>query len=102
MSPREGMARGASAGVPAFAVLGAALMPKCPLCVAAVLSTLGVGLSTRLWVAPMVRPLALAVAVVAVVLFVLGEWLRRAGRGASGPCGCAVESPRDGRAPPAL
>lgn len=99
--PRDGVVRGASVSTSALAVIGAALMPKCPLCVAAVLSTLGVGLTTRLWVAPMARPLAMAVAVVAVLLVVRGEWLRRARHGASRQCACAVESPRDRRASPA-
>jgi hypothetical protein len=43
--------------------VAAALVPKCPLCVAAALSALGVGAAVAHGVAPLLRPVAMALAV---------------------------------------
>ena len=93
MSRRDGLRRGASASTSAFAFLGVALMPKCPVCVAAVLSTVGVGATFGAWFAPVARPFGLAVAVLALVVFARSEWRRRRRRVATRECGCA---PGDG------
>ena len=62
--------RRAALSVGAFVL--AALIPKCPLCVAAALSVLGFGAS----LAPVLRPLAFVVAAAALVLFLV-PWVRR-------------------------
>jgi hypothetical protein len=67
---------GASGSLGAIAV--AALIPKCPLCIAAVLSALGVGAELSSSVAPIARPLAIVLAVIAVFLVARAEWRRRA------------------------
>jgi len=77
MSPRDGVRRAARASASIGALVAAALLPKCPLCVAAVLSALGIGASVSASVAPALRPLGIAVAVLALVLFARGEWRRR-------------------------
>jgi hypothetical protein len=50
-----------------------ALAPKCPLCVAAVLSSLGLGAAAASLLGPLVRPLAIAFALGAVAALVAGE-----------------------------
>jgi hypothetical protein len=45
-------------------MLAAALAPKCPLCVAAALSAIGLGGAGALHLAPFLRPLGIALAVV--------------------------------------
>jgi len=50
--------------------LGALLVPKCPLCIAAALSLLGMNAVAASSAAPLIRPLAFAVSV-AFLLFVL-------------------------------
>lgn len=49
----------------------AALVPKCPLCVAAALSAWGLGASAATVVAPAVRPVAFGLVAVATVTLVL-------------------------------
>ena len=56
--------------------LGALLVPKCPLCIAAALSLLGMNAVAASSAAPLVRPLAFAVSV-AFLLFVVGSERRR-------------------------
>jgi hypothetical protein len=67
MSLHDRARRGASASASLGAVLLAALIPKCPLCVAAALSALGVGAALGGAVAPLIRPIAFLVAVVLTV-----------------------------------
>ena len=76
MSLREG--RAASLGT----IVAAALVPKCPLCVAAMLSALGVGSAAAGAIAPAVRPVVFTLAALAVALLARLEWrrLRRARR----------------------
>jgi hypothetical protein len=78
MSPREGVERAASASASVGTIVLAALIPKCPLCVAAALSALGVGATVGSAVAPFLRPVGLALAVFALVVFGRSEWRRRA------------------------
>lgn len=59
------------------AIVAAALIPKCPLCVAAALSAIGVGASLGAMLAPIVRPLGFALAVIALAAAARGEWQRR-------------------------
>jgi hypothetical protein len=64
------------------AIVGTALVPKCPLCVAAALSALGLGAAIAQRVAPFVRTLGFAIGAAALVtLMVLewGPWRRRRG-----------------------
>ena len=69
----DGTRRVASASASIGAVVVAALIPKCPLCVAAALSAIGVGAS----LAPIVRPVGLVVAAVALAAAARVEWRRR-------------------------
>jgi hypothetical protein len=87
MSRREGTRRVATALGSLGAIVAAALVPKCPFCVAAVLSAVGVGVTAGSWLAPMVRPLGFAVAVVAALVFARAEWRRRKQRSCALACG---------------
>lgn len=49
-------------------LLALALLPKCPLCLAALLSAVGLGVAVSAWLAPLAQPLLLAGFVVALVL----------------------------------
>jgi hypothetical protein len=89
MSPRDVATRAASASTSAVGFIGVALMPKCPVCVAAALSAIGVGASIGAWLAPIARPLGIAVALIALAVFVRGEWQRRRQRSVAAACGCA-------------
>lgn len=72
-------------GAASFAAASfAVLVPKCPVCVAAWLAGLGLGAGVSRGAAPFVRPLAFAVAGVAVMALMLG--LRRRTRRRA--CGC--------------
>jgi hypothetical protein len=68
-------ARGAVSSV--GAVLALALLPKCPLCVAAYLVGLGVSVSAAQSAAPFVRPAAWALAIVASLALAAGIWRSR-------------------------
>jgi hypothetical protein len=72
----EGVRRAARASAPLGAILLAALIPKCPLCVAAALSALGMGAMLGAHFAPGVRALAIALALVSSLAFARSEWLR--------------------------
>lgn len=65
-----------------------ALVPKCPLCVAAVLSSLGLGAAAASFVGPLLRPFAIAFALVAVVALAAGERRRIRARRVAHSC-CA-------------
>jgi hypothetical protein len=77
MSLGDGVRRMGSASASIGAIVVAALTPKCPLCVGAALSALGVGATLGSWLAPIVRPMAIALAAVALVVFGWSEWRRR-------------------------
>jgi hypothetical protein len=85
MPPSNAVAlrRAGSALASIGAATGAALVPKCPLCVAAILSAAGFGTAGAHHLAPFIRGAALALAVLLPIAIVLGE-RRRARR----PC-CA-------------
>lgn len=70
------------------AALVAALVPKCPLCVAAYLTSFGLGAGASHSAAPFVRPFGFTVAGVAALALVLGVWRSRRRR-ARGCCGHA-------------
>jgi hypothetical protein len=61
------------------AIVGTALVPKCPLCVAAALSALGLGAAIAQRIAPFVRTLGFAIGAAAVVTLMVLEWRRRRG-----------------------
>jgi len=66
-----------AAGTSVLAIVGAALVPKCPLCVAAALTALGLGGAIAQRVAPFVRTSGFAIGGVALALFVFFAWPRR-------------------------
>ena len=72
-------------------LLAAAFVPKCPLCVAAMLSAIGVGTGAASTIAPVVRPLMFGLALAALALLVRSEWRRLRARraGTSSPPCCA-------------
>ena len=55
--------------VPAIAAI---LAPKCPLCLAGYLSLVGLGSGAATFAAPLLRPLGLALALVAAAVIVVG------------------------------
>ncbi|HVY28732.1 MAG TPA: hypothetical protein VHB79_19385 [Polyangiaceae bacterium] len=72
-----------------FAMLGLLLMPKCPLCVAAYLVSLGVGVEAAHSAAPFVRPLAWLLVLAALAALGLGLWRARSRtRSAAAACCC--------------
>lgn len=83
----------ASRTTSAAAIIAAALVPKCPLCVAAMLSALGVGSACATFLGGVARPFVFALAALAVVLVGFAE-LRRfvARRRAHASAGCCARS----------
>ncbi len=73
---------GSSAG----AIAAALVLPKCPLCVVALLSALGLGGSLVEAAAPVLRPAALAIGVVLAAVLAASLALRRARRRTCGDC----------------
>jgi hypothetical protein len=63
-----------------------ALVPKCPLCVAAVLSSLGLGAAAASFLGPLLRPFAILLVLVAVVALAAGERRRVHARRAAHSC----------------
>jgi hypothetical protein len=68
--------RAGSGAVSIGAVIAAALVPKCPLCIAAMLSAAGVGAAVARDLAPFVRGLSLALAMGLAALVAAAEWRR--------------------------
>jgi hypothetical protein len=87
MSLRDGVRRVASGSASIGAIVVAALIPKCPLCVAAALSAIGVGATVGSSLAPIARPIGFALAAVALVASGIGEWRRRRRRACAVACG---------------
>ena len=58
-------------------IILAALIPKCPLCVAAALSAVGLGATIGASLAPIVRPVAFVCAAIALLASVRVVWRRR-------------------------
>lgn len=65
-------------------LVGAALVPKCPLCVAAMLASLGVGLGAAQTLAPWLRASLVGLALAAGALAMWKWWRKRALR--RSPC----------------
>jgi hypothetical protein len=78
---RELLGRGVSS---LGAAIVALLVPKCPMCVAAYLASLGLGAGVSHSAAPFVRPVAFTIAGVAALALALGAW--RIGRRRAAPC----------------
>lgn len=74
--------------------LGAALLPKCPLCIAAALSALGVGAAVSHGVAPWLRPLAIAFSAVVAIAWMWRTRRTSAHRAASADCCTGRRLPR--------
>ena len=88
---RARSARAAGGATSLGTLLAVALLPKCPLCVAAMLSGLGLGAAATGRLAPLVRPLGLALVVAALLAVAWMEWRRwrgRRGRSAPSRGGC--------------
>ena len=71
------------------AVLGFLLLPKCPLCVAALLGAAGVGAGAASLMAPLLRPVAVLLAIVALARVAWSARRARlasAGAGDGSPC----------------
>jgi len=67
-------------------LVAVALLPKCPLCVAALLSGLGLGAAATGRLAPLARPLGIALVAAALLAVAWVEWRRwLARRGGSAP-----------------
>ena len=66
-----GVARRAFTSV--MAALGVALVPKCPLCVAAYLASVGVSVSAAAAVAPWLRPIVLALSLRALISLAVAD-----------------------------
>jgi len=66
------LAQGRPAALSALTVLGAALVPKCPLCLAAYLTSFGVSGTVAAWAAPWLRPAAALLSLGSLVLLALG------------------------------
>src|SRR4029077_10206069 len=64
-------------GTSLAAIVGTALVPKCPLCVAAALSALGIGATAARQMAPFVRTGGVVLAVIAGLTLLYLEWRRR-------------------------
>jgi hypothetical protein len=62
------------------ATLALLLVPKCPLCVAAYLASLGIGAEAATSAAPLVRPLAWLLMALAVSALGIGLWRSRRDR----------------------
>ena len=72
----------------AGATLGLLLLPKCPLCVAAYLVSLGVGVEAAHDAAPLVRPLAWLLVLGALSALGLALWQARRRPSRSDACCC--------------
>jgi hypothetical protein len=68
MAALERQIRLASRTTSAAAIIAAALVPKCPLCVAAMLSALGLGSACATFLGGVARPFTFAFAATAIVL----------------------------------
>jgi hypothetical protein len=67
----------ATGGSSAIALVGTLLVPKCPLCVAAWLPAIGLGVTGATWLAPILRIGGFAIAAIGATLLVTLEWRRR-------------------------
>jgi hypothetical protein len=81
-SRHSNLARASRAASSLGALVSLVFVPKCPLCVAAYLMSLGAGAGAAAWAAPLIRPLALALGVTAFTALLVGAWRgrRRPGR----------------------
>ena len=73
-------------------IAAALLLPKCPMCIAVALSAIGLGGSFGAAVAPLLRPVAIALGGLALLTLAWAEVRRRRAR-ASGDC-CAARAGR--------
>jgi hypothetical protein len=106
-SERQGVARRAGAATSAGAILATLLLPKCPLCIAVLLSSTGLGIAAARFIAAAARPGLWVLAAVSVLVVIWVErgrigrrgrrdesccagstWRARAARRGSGFSGC--------------
>ena len=91
-APRSALRRASGVVTSVAAGAAALLVPKCPLCVAAMLAALGVGTSVASALAPLVRPIAFLLLAAAVVGVAVSTWRRRVENEAapSRDCSCSA------------
>ena len=71
---RQGLAPTGSAASSLAALLSLVFLPKCPLCIGAYLAGLGLGTTAAAFAAPLVRPLAVVLAIVAGAALLRSGW----------------------------
>ena len=71
------------------AVLGLIFLPKCPLCIAAYLASFGVGAGAAAFAAPLLRPLAVVLALMAFAALLRSAWRSVAREPTTSPGCCA-------------
>lgn len=74
MSPRDGARRVAGASTSIGALVAAALLPKCPLCIAGSLSAIGLGAAASATLAPIAQPLAIALAAGSILVVLIQQF----------------------------
>jgi hypothetical protein len=90
-APRPALRRASGVVTSVAAGAAALLVPKCPLCVAAMLAALGVGTSAASALAPLVRPIAFLLLASVVVGVAVTTWRRRAeGEAVPRDCACSA------------
>jgi hypothetical protein len=87
---RPGLAPTGSVASSLAALLSLVFLPKCPLCIAAYLAGLGLGSAAAAFAAPLVRPLAVVLAIMAGAALLRSGWryFRRARANARRPTNC--------------
>lgn len=94
-SDKPFVARVAGGVTPVLSLIAAALLPKCPLCIAVWLSGLGIGAASAFDVAPFVRPALLVLAISSLAAWVIVARRRLQARADSvASCGCSGIPPR--------
>ena len=71
---RQRLARTGSPASSLAALLSLVFLPKCPLCIAAYLAGLGLGTGAAAFAAPLVRPLAVVLALMAGAALLRSGW----------------------------
>jgi hypothetical protein len=97
MKPEISIVHTRSAAASVGATLALVFLPKCPLCVAAYLTALGVSAGLASLAAPFVRPAAFLVASASLGALLIGLWRLRKRRQAPSCCAQAAAQGADSR-----